>query len=74
MGIHIAKVTTEKDQSTEALDYFGPGVTMAAKLACLAPRGSILISAEMYSKVMSSLDRYFFFLFIYLFLYFGCLQ
>ena len=48
----------DRDSTTENVDYRGDGMTVAPKLASLAPPGTIFITADMYSNVMASIERY----------------
>jgi len=46
MGIHIGTPVCQPDPTTNRMDYFGPVVNRAARVAGVADGGDIFISAE----------------------------
>jgi serine/threonine protein kinase/ABC-type branched-subunit amino acid transport system substrate-binding protein len=57
MGIYTGSPLTEKDPVTARMDYFGPVVNTAARVANFAQGGQIIVSSEIYTAVMAEMSK-----------------
>eukprot|EP00906_Rhabdomonas_costata_P030346 RCo042882 len=56
MGIHMGSPMCETDPHTKRMDYFGPVVNCAARVAATGRGGEIVVSEKVYRKVESRLS------------------
>ncbi|RYP34624.1 hypothetical protein DL767_004184 [Monosporascus sp. MG133] len=58
MGIHYGEPVAEIDPVTRRMDYFGPMVNKASRIAAVADGGQITVSADFISEIQRCLETY----------------
>ncbi|KAI6250462.1 Adenylate cyclase [Erysiphe necator] len=58
MGVHWGQPVCEPDPVTRRMDYFGPMVNRAARVASVADGGQITVSADFISEIQRCLETY----------------
>ncbi|RKF60984.1 Adenylate cyclase [Erysiphe neolycopersici] len=58
MGIHWGQPVCEPDPVTRRMDYFGPMVNRAARVASVADGGQVTVSADFISEIQRCLETY----------------
>jgi class 3 adenylate cyclase len=56
MGVHVGKPSNEEDPVTGRMDYFGPMVNRAARVESVAHGGQIVMSNDVYDRVIVQLQ------------------
>ncbi|PGH13020.1 hypothetical protein AJ80_06504 [Polytolypa hystricis UAMH7299] len=57
MGIHWGRPVCEKDTTTGRMDYFGPMVNRASRIAAVADGGEIFVSSDFVAEIQRSLEN-----------------
>lgn len=58
MGIHFGDCVSETDPVTRRMDYFGPMVNKASRIAAVADGGQIAVSSDFISEIQRCLENY----------------
>lgn len=57
MGVHYGEPVCEQDHLSARIEYYGPVVNVAARIAAFAAGGQILMSTEVYARCMNGVAK-----------------